>query len=165
MLGSFTTIARRTPKILGRNWWKTSFARYVNKEIAFISTIIVSIELLIFCYWKKKKCVAETCKNKFSNLKNNYYKNIRNDTVGPEMRRRCAFLDEVRIDKWTFQILWIRIDIFFIWIVYHKASTMESSAWKSGSHHITSPNQTASNGLQRVSTSSESCANEDKTWR
>ncbi|XP_055317666.1 uncharacterized protein LOC129576488 [Sitodiplosis mosellana] len=37
----------------------------------------------------------EVCKIKFTNLKNNYFKNLRNDSVGPEMRRRLEFLDEL----------------------------------------------------------------------
>lgn len=39
--------------------------------------------------------LAEVCKIKFTNLKNNYFKNLRNDSISDEMRRRLDFLDDV----------------------------------------------------------------------
>ncbi|XP_031620973.1 uncharacterized protein LOC116339308 [Contarinia nasturtii] len=38
---------------------------------------------------------GDVCKTKFTTLKNNYFKNLRNDAVGPDMRRRLDFLDEL----------------------------------------------------------------------
>lgn len=46
-------------------------------------------------------CLGDVCKAKFTNLKNNYFKGLRNESISDEMRRRLNFLDDV----WWYQLI------------------------------------------------------------
>lgn len=100
--------------------------------------------LISFCW--PQPFLAETCKDKFVNLKNNYYKNLRNDTVGPEMRRRCAFLDDVCIDKSLFVPIWHSLTWTFFCInfmLWSKHRGTVSTKKQLVSHRVVQPNDLA----------------------